>query len=109
MKEKVIEFLRFTQFYEMVEETIGTLIENSDELDDVMKTKLEDAMDLSELESAIVPLYEKMFTESELDTILEFFETPAGKKMLLVNDTISGEVNQIFHEWLTTKYNTVIG
>jgi hypothetical protein len=107
MREKVIEFMHHTQFYNMVSETIAALFENSGDISEDARAKLLSILDIEELEADIIPVYERMFTESELDSILSFFNSTAGQKMLQVNTSVSDEVNSIFSEWLSSKYNMI--
>jgi hypothetical protein len=108
MRDKVKEFLKLTQFYEMASETIASLIENTYEVDDPLKAELEEVLQVAELENYIVPMYEQMFTEGELDAILHFFKSPVGVKMMQVNDQLSENVNAVFTEWLAAKYDAFI-
>jgi hypothetical protein len=107
MKNKIKRFLEVTQFYEMATETIVELLK-SDEVEGLTPEVINSIFDITEIEETIIPLYESKFTEQELDSILAFFNTHAGTKMLTVNSELSDSINYTFNEWITKKYSEYI-
>jgi hypothetical protein len=103
MKEKIKEFLEITQFYAMAKESIATLLSN-----DGIDTGVSEIFDISELEELLIPMYETKFTEDELDTIIYFFNSTVGQKMLRVNDELSNSINAVFNDWITKKYTAYL-
>lgn len=56
-------------------------------------------VDVDELEDLIVPIYEKHFTDEELDAMLEFYQTPAGRSMLSKMPAVMQESIAVGQEW----------
>jgi hypothetical protein len=62
--------------------------------DDFMKeVKAEDLVNL------IVPIYDKHFTEAEIDDLTKFYRTPTGKKMIEVTPMITDESMTVGRAW----------
>lgn len=51
------------------------------------------------LQQQMVPVYMKHFTQEEIRELIEFYETPLGKKLTGTLATISRENMQISHNW----------
>ena len=49
-------------------------------------------VDYNELVQKLVPVYSKHFTEQEIDDILNFYKTPAGKKIIEETPKITKEL-----------------
>ena len=54
---------------------------------------------LNELTEMLVPVYSKYLTLEDLETIIEFYETPTGKKYAEKTPFIMQESIQIGQEW----------
>ena len=52
-----------------------------------------------ELAVMMVPVYRKYLTQEELDKIIEFYETPIGRKLAEVSPHISDEMLTIGQQW----------
>jgi hypothetical protein len=62
--------------------------------DDFMKeVKADDLVNL------IVPIYDKHFTEPEIDDLTKFYRTPTGKKMIEVTPMITDESMTVGRAW----------
>lgn len=53
----------------------------------------------SELAAMMVPVYRKYLSQEELDEIIAFYETPAGRKLAEVSPQISTEMMTIGQQW----------
>jgi hypothetical protein len=62
--------------------------------DDFMKE-----VNADDLENLIVPIYDKHFTEAEIDDLTKFYRTPTGKKMIEMTPTITDESMQVGRAW----------
>jgi hypothetical protein len=62
--------------------------------DDFMKE-----VNADDLENLIVPIYDKHFTEPEIDELTKFYRTPIGKKMIEMTPVISDESMQVGRAW----------
>jgi hypothetical protein len=49
---------------------------------------------------AIVPIYDKHFTESEIEKMIDFWESPVGKKLARLNPVITKESTRIIRNWM---------
>lgn len=57
------------------------------------KIKTEDLVDM------LVPIYERYLTHSEVVTLIGFFESPVGKKLISVQPSIMKESMQVGQQW----------
>lgn len=56
-------------------------------------------MDAKELMAAIVPVYQKQLSEEDIQAILNFYSTPAGKKLISAQPAIMQESMIIGQQW----------
>jgi hypothetical protein len=63
-------------------------------------------MDLSE--QVIVQIYDKAFTESELNELITFYRTPIGKKAIGFLRGLSSQVQKEFGEVIQVRLNNVL-
>jgi uncharacterized protein len=56
-------------------------------------------MDAKELMAAIVPVYQKQLSEEDIQAILSFYSTPAGKKLISAQPAIMQESMIIGQQW----------
>jgi hypothetical protein len=99
MRDKIKQFLEIIQFYDLAKDAINSLLaaDNVDvDYDSIFST--------TDVEERIINLYEDMFSESELDAILYFFNAPVGKKMIKINNDLSESVNKVFSQWVRESY-----
>jgi uncharacterized protein len=54
---------------------------------------------LDDLVTMLVPVYEKHMTESDLDKVIEFYQTPVGKKFAEKTPLIMQESMQVGQSW----------
>lgn len=48
----------------------------------------------------VVPLYDKHYTHSEIQTLIQFYETPLGKKVTALRPQIAQEGMVVAEEWI---------
>jgi hypothetical protein len=63
-----------------------------------MRTEMNEAM-LPELTAMLVPVYEKYLTQSDLEALIAFYNTPAGKKYANSQSKITKESFQVGQKW----------
>ena len=56
-------------------------------------------MDAGQIIDLVVPVYQKHLTEEDVQDIIAFYETPAGKKLVRVQPVISKESFEIGQQW----------
>ena len=52
-----------------------------------------------EIEDMVIPVYQKYLTENDIQAINQFYQTPAGKKLIQVQPNIMQESMIIGQEW----------
>jgi hypothetical protein len=60
------------------------------------------------VEATIYPLYDKYFTETELNDLLTFYKTPTGQKLNAVLPQLSAEGIRLSQEYLIPKINGIV-
>ena len=48
----------------------------------------------------VVPLYDKYYTIGEIQTLIQFYETPLGKKVTALRPAIAKEIMVVAEEWI---------
>lgn len=107
MKDKIKEFLKLTQFYDLTKAQLNALIDGDGE-NSVLSSQFKRHFNIEELEERILPFYEKNLTETDLDQILVFLKSPIGQTMIRVNSEISTDINNITNDWFVEKYEQAI-
>jgi uncharacterized protein len=54
---------------------------------------------IEELQTLLLPIYKKYLTESEIDTIIQFYESPTGRSLVTKFPVISLESMKVGEEW----------
>jgi len=52
------------------------------------------------LMDSVVPLYDKHYTQSEIQSLIQFYETPLGKKVTALRPAIAKEGMVVAEEWV---------
>ena len=53
----------------------------------------------ADLINALVPIYDRYFTESEIKDLIKFYESPVGKKMVLNQPLILKDSMTVGQNW----------
>ncbi|MBV7440397.1 DUF2059 domain-containing protein [Weeksellaceae bacterium TAE3-ERU29] len=61
--------------------------------------KFKNKIDTNELINLIVPVYDKYYTEAEIDQLVKFYKTPIGQKVRKVTPQVSVESMQAGQQW----------
>lgn len=61
--------------------------------------KFKNKIDTNELIDLIVPVYNKYYTEAEIDQLVQFYKTPIGQKVRKVTPQVSVESMQAGQQW----------
>jgi hypothetical protein len=71
-----------------------------------VKTKMLDKLDLGQLlVDVYLPLYDKYFTEDDLNSLLNFYKSPIGGKMLTVMPQIAGDAGRQTADYLKPRFS----
>jgi uncharacterized protein len=57
------------------------------------------AVDINELMSLLIPIYDQHLSEEDLDSMLTFYRSPAGKRFIKALPLIAAESRQVGEEW----------
>lgn len=71
-------------------------------------TTFESMLDLDSFVEMFIPLYDKYFTHDEIRGLLEFYESPVGRKMLAVTPDLTQESFGIGQAWGTKLAEDVL-
>lgn len=63
---------------------------------------------ISDIEEAIIPVYQRHFTRPEMDAILVFYESPAGRKMRAELPAMLGEQMEIMNRYVQPVLDDVM-
>lgn len=95
-------------------ETTGTKQQISLFLDEFLKQVLSsksDAIkgliDVNELCERLIPIYTKHFTISEMQDIIDFFNSESGRKMISINPTLFKESSEIGRQYFKEKISAI--
>ena len=85
------------------------LINKRSDFEERFQQKMIQAINFQEyVEAAIYPLYDKYFTETELNDLLTFYKTPTGQKLNEVLPQLSAEGIRLSQEYLIPKINGIV-
>ncbi len=98
---------------ELIQESFGgsltqirPLVKNSlpagdyrEKLLDLFFAKFESKVDLNEFLNMAVPVYDKYFTHDELKQLIQFYQTPTGKKAISTLPKLTAELREIGQKW----------
>ncbi|MDR1144298.1 MAG: DUF2059 domain-containing protein [Spirochaetaceae bacterium] len=71
-------------------------------------TTFESKLDLDSFVEMFIPLYDKYFTHDEIRGLLQFYESPVGRKMLAVTPDLTQESFGIGQAWGTKLAEDII-
>lgn len=66
-------------------------------------------MNPEEVLELTIPVYQKHFTESDVQGLLKFYKTPVGQKFIKLTPTVTKESMAIGEKWGRTKAIEVLG
>jgi hypothetical protein len=60
---------------------------------------LKSKLDIDSFVNLLIPLYDKYFSHDDIKKLIQFYESPIGKKLLSVTPLITKEASRIGEEW----------
>ncbi len=60
-------------------------------------------LDLSELMEKLIPIYDRHFTDAEVEQLIAFYETPVGRKLTSEMPQIQQEAMAVSKDWAEAK------
>ncbi len=73
--------------------------ERSEQIADAFATKFKARVNSESLGKLIIPIYDKYLTREDLEGLIQFYQTPLGRKMIRVLPQISQESYQAGAQW----------
>lgn len=104
-RDKVIKLLKTSGTEETIQKTMQLSIGNFKNMpgaDSVPNDFWENFMkeiDYSELTNMYIPIYQEQFTDSDIDALIKFYESPIGKKFVEKTPIITSESMKAGQEW----------
>lgn len=68
-----------------------------------MMTTFASELKIDELESVLVPIYSKFYSHEEILGLIQFYESPLGKKHVSVQPQVSDTMMPKTKEWMTQR------
>lgn len=101
--DKLKQLLELQGSGKMGETVIKTMIESYKKAYPSVDAKIWDEfaseMKGSEMVALIIPIYDKYYTESDIDQLIAFYNTPIGKKSIELMPVIMQESMSVGQEW----------
>ena len=101
--DKLKQLLELQGSAEMGETVIKTMIEAYKKAYPKVDPKIWDEftteMKGNEMISLVIPIYDKYYTESDIDELIAFYKTPIGKKSIELMPVIMQESMAVGQEW----------
>jgi len=91
---------------EVCENLINTLQKNlppsdqAKEIGERLASQLTQRLNSDEFITRLVPVYDRAFSEEELLSINQFYESPAGRRLLEATPTVMEEAGEITENWI---------
>lgn len=77
----------------------GQMKEAYPQVDTMVWHEMKKEMKAEEVEDMLVPIYEKHFSQDELEGLIAFYKSPLGKKLLAAMPAVMQESMQVGREW----------
>jgi hypothetical protein len=105
-KERIKKILELEGFYKSSHLIVGRILESFK--DPILQSKAQKHFNFEEIVEKIVPLYESEFSDEELDSIITFYNSTEGKKILEFKQTSNFKINEILKEWMAEKQKAIM-
>ncbi len=99
-KELALRYMEVAGVKDSLRKTFDNVIAQAPNED---KAKLTEAFDVEDIVIELGPIYEQYFTESELQDLIDFYESPTGRKVLEVNPMILKDSMEISYKYFQDK------
>ncbi|WP_297985406.1 DUF2059 domain-containing protein [uncultured Chryseobacterium sp.] len=102
-KEKIEAFLQLTNSanmgIQMASQFLDSFKNTYPDVPNEFWEEIKKEMKPEDIENMIIPIYEKHFTEKEIDDFIAFYNTPSGKKMIEKMPIVFQESQAVGQEW----------
>jgi uncharacterized protein len=101
--QKIKKFMDAIGYTNLVKQSMESMFElyekNYPKVDSAFWNEFRKEMAADDLTNLIIPIYDKYFTESDLDALIVFYSTPAGIKIRDATPLITKEAMAAGAEW----------
>jgi uncharacterized protein len=101
--KKIRKFMEAIGYTNVVKQSMESMFElfekNYPKVDTAFWNEFRKEIASDDLTKLIIPIYDKYFTESDLDALIEFYSTPAGIKVRDATPLITREAMAAGAEW----------
>lgn len=109
-EKKINEFIQLTEIDKLGKQSIDKMIDiykkQFSDLPEEFWIEFKKEANEDELTRMYIPIYDKYYSESDLDALIKFYKTPTGKKMIAVMPDLmkeSMEKGRIWGEVISKK------
>ncbi|MDD3374396.1 MAG: DUF2059 domain-containing protein [Candidatus Omnitrophica bacterium] len=99
-KNLALRYMEAAGVKENMRKTFDNVIAQSPEED---RDKLAQAFNVEDIVLQLVPIYEKYFSDKELQDLINFYESPTGRKVLEVNPMILQDSMDVSYKYFQGK------
>jgi hypothetical protein len=83
--------------------------EHAEEISERVASELSERLNSDDFIVQLVPVYDRAFSEEELLSINQFYESPAGRRLLEVTPTVMEEAGEITENWIKGLLPEIMG
>ena len=95
-KEKIKKMFELTgsakSGEQLVEQIITTLQKANPDVEQEFWDGCKKDLNMGDIVNLLIPIYDKYYTEEDIDQLIKFYDTPIGKKMIETSPKISQEM-----------------
>ena len=103
-KKDIIELLEITGAKQLAIQAFNQIVESYRQTEPEIYEILHNEIDLEEMvEELFIYVYNKYYTESEIEEMIQFYKSPVGAKMVKLGPQIFQEVSSIAEKQLKEK------
>lgn len=98
----ILKFLEVDGTKKRMQENLKVAIANAPE---ARRPELQALIRVDEILEQLVPMYDKVFSESELEEVIMFYESFAGQKLVEITPIILNETVKATYSYIMNKFN----
>ena len=102
-RELIVKFIEVFGTKAAMIQNLGNMMKSLP-ADDPQSQRLKDSIKVDEILERLVPVYDKQFSEEELQKFIDFYSSPAGRKLLQGIPVIMQKSVQVSAEYFQEKF-----
>lgn len=84
---------------QVMDQIISTTAVRNPKVDTKFWEEFSKSINPEDLVNLMIPVYEKFYSEEDIDNIISFYNTPTGKKMIQVLPDLTQESMRVGQQW----------